>query len=163
MDRTELILTFIADIIHYIAWPAVVITMFVLVRHPIKTLIDKITKIIFKNRDTEVTFDLMEAFEASTEKDLDAMLLAEVTPDNLNWPTFANIANNLQLFALMYLTVVPLDAVSGVHPVIRTGMPLLEDLPPLMRKHLSVDQLAARQRAAADIRKRLAPILDNPS
>ena len=55
LEIAKLILTFIADL----AWPAVIITMFLLLRHPIKALISRIKRARVKKDGIEYTLDLM--------------------------------------------------------------------------------------------------------
>ena len=120
MEAAELILTFIADIIHYIAWPAVVITMFVLVRQPIKALIDRIKQARVKKGDTEVTFDMMaETMKVVNEETPNVIPLADLTPDNLDWPSFRRSAITFTQFMLTFLISVPLDYASEYPPFIR--------------------------------------------
>ncbi len=167
MEKAELILTFIADIIHYIAWPAAVITMFVLVRHPIKTLIDKITDIVFKKGDTEVRVNIAKLVKTITalaeQKPDDVIPLAEVTEKNYNWATFVATINSMQYYAILYMQYASFRAAEADSDLLRMSMKIIEETSSLTKEILSPDMLAAKQQALAEIRHRLAPILDNPS
>ncbi len=159
METTELVLTFIADL----AWPAVVITMFLLLRHPIKALIAKITDIIFKKGDTEVRVNIRKALEAFTEEKPGVILPRDVTPDNLNWDTFIRTTVMLQSYVLLYLNFVPLDEVDKNPGFHRMSMLTIEEATSLLKTYEPAAGSADVDSVLQTLRRRFAHILDDPS
>ncbi len=164
MEKAEVILNFIADIIHYVAWPAAVITIVVLLADPIKAMFARIKQARVKRGDTELTFDMMETIKASAaETPDDALTLENVSPENLNWDIFVRTTVALQSFALLYLNYVPLDETDKDPAFLRRCMHTLERISSLFKRHAPAAELESIDSSLASLRRRLAPILDNPS
>ena len=162
METTELVLTFIADL----AWPAVVITMFLLLRHPIKALIAKITDIIFKKGDTEVRVNIAKALKAIGELDKEKpgdISLENVTPDNLNWDIFIRTIVSLHAYAVLYLNFVPLDKVNKDPDFHRICMHTIEVTFSLFKTYKPAAGFTDADNVISKLRRRLSSILDNPS
>lgn len=164
METAEPFLTFIADIIHYIAWPAAVITIVVLLRHPIKAMFGRIKHIRGKKGDAELTLDLIEkTVEAFTEEKPGVILLTEVTRENLNWKTYLAAIKTLQSYVTLYLNYVPFDEVNRNPDFLRHSVHIIETTSPFLEKHIPAPELADMKGILPKMRRRFAPILDNAS
>ncbi len=174
-EIAELLLTFIADL----AWPAVVLTIFLLVSHPIKALIGRIKKGRVKKGDLELTFDLMESFEALaqpakeapdvippadvTEEKPGIIPLADVTHGNLNWHTFVALADRYQTALLGFILAVPPDHALQFPHIIREVMARAEEVSSFLEIALIAKAWEPAAEQLARARARVARILDNPS
>lgn len=156
MEIAKLILDYIA----VIAWPAVVITMFLLLRHPIKALIARIKQARVKKGDTEFTFEMMEkALGTPTEEKTGVIPLAEVTKENFNWETFTDMASGFQWTLGALLMRVAIDPTTMEQDTARMGMHTFEEICSLLKDKMSADDLARIR----ELRNRFAHSMDNPS
>ena len=120
MTWVKMFLNFLVDIIHYAAWPAVVIFTLIFFSKPFGRLIDRIKKL--RSKDLFVDF---AGLPAEVQKKVgDKVFLLDVTKENLNYEKFLDAILELGISVATFASLV--REFDEKHPLLDFGDEMLK-------------------------------------
>ncbi len=97
MKWVEMILKFVVDIIHYAAWPVVVIFTLLFFSKPLGELLTRIRK--FKHKDSSIDF---AALPAEVQKAVGDRMVFDATRENIDYDKYLNTIEGLGIVIAVF-------------------------------------------------------------
>ena len=117
MAWVEMILEFIGNIVHYAAWPVVLIIVLYLFRRPITALIDRIKSVRYKGAAVDLS-----GIPDEVRKNIKAKDSMDVTRENLSYENHLNMVEVLALYIAVLASHVRQYEASSPIIVLSQGM-----------------------------------------
>lgn len=121
MKWVEMILKFVVDIIHYAAWPAVVIFTLIFFSEPLGKLLNRIRKL--KHKDSSIDF---AALPPEVQEAVGGTLMYGITKENLNYDKYLDTIQGLGLFIAIFASRV--RELDKEWPILGIGDDVLETI-----------------------------------